>query len=377
MATRLFPGLILLLASAVTAGADESRRVSPTDLSKGADRVAQAMADGRLSLHAYKKDLAWEGLLRWGRASGRDDLVLQAQQAAAGSGLTPGSDANFRRGPFNCLVFWLWQVSDDPRWLPGFVEQTRQYAAEVSRSPEGAIEHARGKKRGGGHAMLIDALQDYSSRMAMLGSVTDQPPHYREAVRQYRIYREVLRDPDTGLWSQGRGWLDDRSRLSPGAWSRGHGWLIRGMVDTLLLLPPESDEAAEMRGYLQELADALLEVQQPDGMWHCLLHRPAADSPPETSGTALIAGNLAIAVASGFLDRERYADAAKRAFAALPAYIGEDGVIRSVSPGPGPLSEVEPWAVERFPPGDEHGPFAIFFAALGEERLRQMDRRSD
>ena len=147
--------------------------------------------------------------------------------------------------------------------------------------------------------------------------------------------------------------------------------MIRGMVDTLLLLPPESEEAAEMRGYLREVADALLEVQQPDGMWHCLLHRPAADSPPETSGTALIAGNLAIAVASGFLDREPYTEAAKRAFAALPEYIDADGTIRSVSPGPGPLSEVEPWAVERFPPGDEHGPFAIFFAALGEERLLQ------
>lgn len=377
MTVPLALAFIFMVALTVNAEADDSSQVGATELSTSADRVAQAMADGQLSLHGYKKDLAIEGLLRWGQATGREDLVRQAQRTAADSGLTAGSVDNFQRGPFNCLVFWLWKSSDDSKWLPGFVEQTLQYADEVSRSPEGAIEHPRGQKRGGGQAMLIDALQDYASRMAMLGQVTGDEQHFSEAVRQYRIYRKILRDPDTGLWSQGRGWLEDRSTLSPGAWSRGHGWLIRGMVDTLLLLPPESEEMKEMMGYLRELADALLKVQQPDGMWHCLLHRPAADSPPETSGTALIAGNIAIAVASGFLDREPYAEAATRAFAALPAYVERDGVIQSVSPGPGPLSNVEPWAVEQFPPGDEHGPFAIIFAALGEAMLSQTIRPVD
>ncbi len=46
-------------------------------------------------------------------------------------------------------------------------------------------------------------------------------------------------------------------------------------------------------------------------------------------------------------------------------YVNEQGVVRSVSPGPGPLSEEGPWAVEAFPPGNEHGPFALLFAALG------------
>jgi len=129
-----------------------------------------------------------------------------------------------------------------------------------------------------------------------------------------------------------------------------------------------------MRGYLREVADALLKVQQPDGLWHCLLHRPAADSPAETGDTALIAGNWAIAVATGFLDPQPFAEAANRAFEALPRYIDDDGMIRSVSPGPGPLSQVEPWAVQQFLTGDEHGLFAIFFAALGEAKLMQTTR---
>ena len=67
--------------------------------------------------------------------------------------------------------------------------------------------------------------------------------------------------------------------------------------------------------------------------------------------------------------------AARRAFAVLPNYVDERGVVQSVSPGPGPLSDEKPWAVQGFAAGDEHGPFAILFAALGEERLRRAVSR--
>jgi rhamnogalacturonyl hydrolase YesR len=224
---------------------------------------------------------------------------------------------------------------------------------------------------------LIDALQDYSFRMAVTGRLTRDPSCYRKAVEQFTLYHDLVRYPETGLYSQGRGWLDDPEALSPGAWSRGHGWLIRGMVDTLIVLPPKSDAAATLKGHLAELAAALLAVQQPSGLWPCLLDRAPDLSPPEVSGTALIAGNLAIAVAGGWLPADPYARSARRAFSALPAFVEPGGTVRSVSPGPGPLSETGPWSVKAFPPGDEHGPFAILFAALGEWELSQSGFSAD
>ena len=217
--------------------------------------------------------------------------------------------------------------------------------------------------------MLIDALQDYSSRMAMLATVTGEASPQQEAVAQFRIYRDIVRDPQTGLWHQGRGWNDDLMALSPGFWSRGHGWLIRGMVDTLLLLPKDSPESQELQQYLEELADALVKVQQPSGMWHCLLNRSPDKSPPEVSGTALIAANFAMALDAGFLYDDRYREAARRAFQALPDYVDEQGLIHSVSPGPGPLSTEAPWITDSFPPGNDHGPFTILFAAMAAEQL--------
>jgi rhamnogalacturonyl hydrolase YesR len=341
-----------------------------TRLGEAATRVANSLVDSQVSLQHYQRSLAMEGLLRWAHATASDQRVNWVFEEAAEAGLTPGSKENFRRGPFNSLVFWMAEISGDEKWLPGFIEQTKTYRQSVHRSREGAIEHPRGKQRDGGDSMLIDALQDYSSRMAMLGHLIGDTTCFGEAVAQHRIYREIVRDPETGLWCQGRGWGNDPAALSPGAWSRGHGWLIRGMVDTLLFLPAQSSEAEEMRRTLRELADALIDVQQPDGMWHCLLNRPASESPPETSGTALIAGNMAIAVAEGFLEGAKYSQSAERAFAALPNYVDPNGVVLSVSPGPGPLSDEGPWLVEEFSAGDPHGPFAILFAALGEYRLR-------
>lgn len=366
----IIPVSCLILATIAVPRSSAAGDTDESPLQAAAERVAEGLRQGTVPPHTYKEELAWEALLRWSEAAGREEWSDWVVTSARERGLRPDSRSARNRSPFNCLIWWLHEHDGDDAWLEPFIEQTRAYRKEVSRSPEGAIQHGRGEKRGGGDAILIDALQDYASRMAMLGVATGDETAFEEAVAQYRIHRDIVRDPESGLWRQGRGWGDDPDELSPGHWSRGHGWLILGMVDTLLILPEDSEAFAEMRTYLEEVADALVAVQQPSGMWHCLMNRPPDQSPPEASGTGLIAGNIGIALGHGFLEGEKYEQAARKAFAALPAYVRDDGVVESVSPGPGPLSEEEPWMVESFEPGDPHGPFGILFAALGELEMR-------
>ena len=367
---------LLALTAATLGGAPPAESpepaAGPTPLLRAADRTFAGLKNGDVEVAGYRRDLALEALLRLAKATDRPRYRTFVFEEVKRSGLTPQSTISYRAQPFGSLTFLLAEESGDRAWLDQFVKESNAYRRKVPRTPEGAITHPRGKKRGGGDAVLIDALQEYASRMARAGQATGDETYFAEAVRQFRVYRAIVRDPETGLWSQGRGWIsDDPDRLSPGAWSRGHGWLIRGMVETLRHLPPESAEAKELRGYLKELADALLPLQQPSGLWHTLLHRPPGDSPAEVSGTALISGYLGVALAEGFLQGKRYEQAAEKAYAALPAYVREDGVIESVSPGPGPLMEEEPWARPSFPPGDEHGPFALFTAATGQRRLAE------
>jgi unsaturated rhamnogalacturonyl hydrolase len=61
----------------------------------------------------------------------------------------------------------------------------------------------------------------------------------------------------------------------------------------------------------------------------------------------------------------------------LPDYVDAEGLALSVSPGPGPLESEEPWLVSEFPPGNDHGTFALMFAAAESVRLGRSMRGSN
>ncbi len=209
--------------------------------------------------------------------------------------------------------------------------------------------------------------------MVIGDDVEEQNPYYREAAEQIRLYREIVRDPATGLWHQGRGWLSGQPQvISPGAWSRGHGWLLRGLSAAVIEIPRERPEFRELRMACEELADALLTRQQPGGLWPCLLDREPGASPLETSGSAMIAAALSRMWRAGVLSDARYRDAARRTFATLPAYVDAAGLVLSTSPGPGPLESEEKYFTTSFPPGNDHGTFALMFAA---SEAVNLDRR--
>ena len=343
---------------------------APPDLVAAGERVANRFVKENHADRNYRVDLALEGWLAFGAATGQAKWRAHVFAVLAQRGMQPGSPASYRSQPFSCLTFALYRATGDRAWLPVFLGETELCRRERPRSPEGAVMHPRGSERGGGDAMLIDAMQEFAARMARAGAVSGDAGYYRESAAQFRVYRQILRDARTGLWSQGRGWLGGQpGALSPGAWSRGHGWLLRGLTAALAELPRDSAEFGELQGYLRELAGALLPLQQPDGTWHALLHRPAADSPPDASGTAMIAAAFSRAWREGWLPEARVREAAQKAFAALPAFVDAAGVVSSVSPGPGPLESETDYLVQAFPPGNDHGVFSLLFAAAESARL--------
>jgi len=236
----------------------------------------------------------------------------------------------------------------------------------VNRLHDGTIVHPRGDQRGGGFALLIDHLQEYSVRMAKAGYLSNNSAFFEECIKQYTVYQTLLRNAATGLWSQGKGWVPNApSALSPGAWSRGHGWLIRGMVESLLYLPPDSSYNSAMKRMLEEIVDALFDVQDQNGMWHAMLHLPFHQSPPESSGSGLIAYSIARAVYDGFLPRNKYLRPAIKAITSLKSYVTNEGAVLNCCYGPGPLTDIAPYCVDSFPANDKHGAGALIYAFTG------------
>ncbi len=334
----------------------------------------QRLVDGFLEDHqyfeeagdvwgSYTLDLTVEAIINYSLLTGDSSYNQDLARFFHNRNYKQGDTVDYRNIPFSDCYFNWFLLHPDPAFIGPYIEESRRMMKELHRTEEGAIciHHD------GGNYMLIDYLQSYAMRMARTGFLSGDTAFYRECISQFRIYRDLLRYDDSGLYSQGRGWLDDRSLNSPACWSRGQGWLIRGMAGSLEYLPKGSSFYLELEGIFKNLCDALLAKQDAQGMWHTLPCLSADESYPEVSGTGLIAQNLAKAYRMGFLDETKYRDAALHAMRGIMDYIDRDGNISHISKGPGPLRETGPWK-EKGVINDPHGLPAVLFA-LNEEIL--------
>jgi len=320
----------------------------------------------------YTLDLTLEGLLAVGIASKDPEFIEPVWAIIRQREWTAESSIAWQSQPFNHINYQLWQLSGDYGWLRQFLVQSERYRTEVVKSAEGIMLHPLSS---GPPVMLIDALQNFVGRMARAGVHGLGPDYTEAAVDQLRIYRAILRDPDTGLWAQGRGFQDDRLELSPGAWSRGQGWLTRGLIDALEVIPQDDPRFAEIAHYFREVMDAVLPLQDAQGMWHQLLSHPLSASTVDTSGTGMLIYHLARGIRLGVLVGHHYRHAAIRGFNALQHYVQANGVITDVSLGPGPNVSLQNYLHQRGHVDQHygHGSFSVLMACAGMFILAEHD----
>lgn len=315
----------------------------------------------------YTTDMALEGILTFYDYTSDERLLNYVREHVRNRGVRSEKAVPYHLQPFCCITFELFSRTGENEFIQPFLEETYKYRDESLRDKDGAVIHDGRNPRG----ILIDYLQDYASRMAKAGHLSGDTTFFEECVQQYQIHRRILRDPRTGLWSQGRGWLQNPDELSPGAWGRGHGWLIRGMVDSLRYLPPESEWFRTMRDMLEELATDLLKYQDEDGMWRQLLHLPFKQSFPESTGTALISYNISRSLREGYLEGAEFEHAVRKAVTALEKYVTPEGIVRNASRGPGPLRTIDSLVETPAEPDDPHGTCAVIFGAIGGMLLEE------
>lgn len=115
-------------------------------------------------------------------------------------------------------------------------------------------------------------------------------------------------------------------------WSRGNGWVMGGLVRMLQYLPADHPARPRFVAQFREMAAAVLKCQQPDGLWRASLLDPSAYPMQESSGSGFYCYALAWGVNEGVLEREPYAAAALRTWAALESFIQPDGQLTHVQP---------------------------------------------
>jgi rhamnogalacturonyl hydrolase YesR len=311
----------------------------------------------------YTTELSLEAIIELDAHQGVGDGLEFALKIRHARGEKPQTQRSYLEQAFCCLEDALWRATGEPAYLKAMTATTLEWKALAARDDNGLVLHERKNEP---PRLLLDGSQEYAARCIRVGVWSGEDSLVDEGIAQWIGLARILRSHQDGLWSQGRGWLEDPAALSPGYWSRGQAWVLRGLWRSFELLPGNHPGAAALRQLLLEHLDALLAAQAPDGFWHRLPLRPTADSCPDSSATAMIYRYVSDARSSFVeLETERWGVALARALLALNAVVDAGGRVGQSCPGPGPLWSEDDYIGNRIPsPMDEpHGAFAMLLAA--------------
>lgn len=182
----------------------------------------------------------------------------------------------------------------------------REQLEHHPRTSEGAFWH----KQRYPYQLWLDGVYMGMPFLAHYSRLFEQGASLEEAVTEFRIVHERLRDPQTGLyyhaWDEKKvqEWADPQTGLSDYFWGRGMGWLAMALVDVLDYIPEDrADDRRFLIGMLGEFAAAIVQYQEQDtGVWYQIMDQPdRAGNYRESTASAMFVYTLAKGVNKGYL----------------------------------------------------------------------------
>lgn len=115
-------------------------------------------------------------------------------------------------------------------------------------------------------------------------------------------------------------------------WSRGNGWVMGGLVRFLSEMPANYKGRGFYITLFKEMANRLLTLQQPDGLWRTSLLDPNAFPGGEGSGSAFHCYAFAWGINQKILDKTIFLPATQRAWTGLQTLLTPEGKLGWVQP---------------------------------------------
>ncbi|NMO96225.1 glycoside hydrolase family 88/105 protein [Paenibacillus lemnae] len=227
------------------------------------------------------------------------------------------------------ILFTLHKETGDERYKTA-AERLLKVMNALNLTSEGGYWH----KDRYPNQMWLDGLYMGGAFKMKYGQMYGIPQLYDEVLLQERLMRSHMKDEQTGLyyhaWDESRetAWSDDQSGCSPEFWGRALGWYALSLVEFLDVLPENHSGREDLVQSLQELAKALVSVQEPkSGLWYQVLDKgDLEDNWLETSCSSLFVYTLSKGVRLGVLDPS-FIDAARSGYNGLLStlYYSESG----------------------------------------------------
>ncbi len=153
------------------------------------------------------------------------------------------------------------------------------------------------------------------------------------AVKNWWVTSDYLYDKEEHLYFRDSTYFDKREANGKKIfWSRGNGWVMGGLVRMLKFLPKDHPSRPRFEQQFREMAEKVVTLQQPDGLWRSSLLDPESYPLKETSGSSFYCYALAWGLNEGMLDRAQFQPAVEKAWASLVGCIASDGKLTHVQP---------------------------------------------
>ncbi len=225
-------------------------------------------------------------------------------------------------------LLYLYEARKDQRYLQIASEIANFVRAGAARGPEGALAHYQGNFQ-----IWVDTLNMSCPLLSRLSKAENKPWYLEDAVDQLLSAARHMRDARTGLFYHMWDWQFER--LSAVQWGRGNGWVTMSLADVFEYLPKNNPRYGELQKMAKAHADALLRVQDGDGVWHTIMND--LTSPAESSATTMVAYGLLKMVRLGALPA-KYRAPALKAWNAVNEKWVKDGVVTGISQGTAPAN---------------------------------------
>ncbi len=254
--------------------------------------------------------------------------ILDAWFAARLAEGLPGKNVN-TMAPMLTLIH-LYEIDKRPERLTLCREWAEWAMNEMPRTKDRGLQHITVADINE-QQLWVDTLYMTGLFLAKFGMVTGERKYVEEAIHQFLVHIKYLADREAGLWFHG--WtFDGNHNFGRIHWGRGNSWYTSGVVDFIEIVGLEGGVRDFLVDALRNQVDALLPLQDGEGMWHTILDDPT--SYQESSATAGFAYGMLKAVRMGLLE-EKYRAAALRACEGVLERVDESGVVTQVSYGTG------------------------------------------
>jgi unsaturated rhamnogalacturonyl hydrolase len=178
-----------------------------------------------------------------------------------------------------------------------------------------------------------DALFMAPPVLARMTQITGDRKYINYMDHEWDLTTKELYDPQERLYFRDATFLKKTEKNGQKLfWSRGNGWVLAGLAEVLQTMPANDPLRPKYTKLFQTMADRILGLQSPDGLWRSGLLDAASYESPEVSGTGFFTYAMTWGINEGLLDRARYTPAVTKAWAGMVSHIYADGRLGYIQP---------------------------------------------